>query len=91
MWGVYDAKIEYESAMTAYENQIEKIEEQEETIEDKADTLGTKYEPPGNAESARQRNRLGSSLGRRLRWPLNRQRWSRSRRSAQALRSVSRK
>ena len=44
LWGVYDARVKYESAITKYQNQIEKIEEQQEALEDKADTLRTEWE-----------------------------------------------
>ena len=37
LWGVYDARVKYESAITKYQNQIEKIEEEQAALEDKAD------------------------------------------------------
>ena len=43
LWGVYDARVKYESAITKYSDQIDKIERQRSAIEDKQDVLSHEY------------------------------------------------
>jgi hypothetical protein len=44
LWGVYDSRVKYETAITKYNNVIEKLEEEREAIVDKAEEAGNEFD-----------------------------------------------